>query len=104
MLFRSMMLLKEGGDLYGHYDDGTPFTNSKCKFHGIKGTTFISHGEWYDPDVWYKGKEYNANMLEDAFWDIYKEECEDEGKKPSEIEYDNLPTQWFESHFYEMVS
>lgn len=43
-------------------------------------------------------------MLEDAFWDIYKEECEDECKKPSEIEYDNLPTQWFESHFYEMVS
>lgn len=31
-----MMLLKEGGDLYGHYDDGTPFTNSKRKFHGLR--------------------------------------------------------------------
>ena len=48
-------MIKEGGDLYGHYDDGTPFTNSKRKFHGIPGTVFIWHGEWSVPEVWYNG-------------------------------------------------
>lgn len=25
-------VIRESGDLYGHYDDGTPFTNSKKDF------------------------------------------------------------------------
>ena len=88
-------ILKEGGHLYGHYDDGTPFTNSKDAWHGVQGTTFISHGEWSDPEVWYDGEEINGSELEDYCWEEYKYECEEEGKTPSEQEYDTLPTEWF---------
>ena len=95
--------IRESGDLYGHYDDGTPFTNSKNRFHGIPGTVFIYHGEWSDPEVWYDGEEYNASMFEDTFWDMYKTECEEEGKEPSEQEYDNLPTEWFEDKFQDIL-
>lgn len=88
-------VLKEGGHLYGKNDDGTPFTNSKDTWRGVKGTTFISHGEWSDPEVWYDGEELNANSLEDYMWEEYKYECEEMGKMPSESEYDKLPTEWF---------
>ena len=88
-------VLKESGDLYGRYDDGTPFTNSKRKWHGVEGTTFISHGEWSDPEVWYDGEELNGNNLEDYVWAEYEYECEEKGKKPTEEEYNRLPIQWF---------
>ena len=88
-------VLKEGGHLYGKYDDGTPFTNSKEKWRGVEGTTFISHGKWSDPEVWYDGEELNANSLEDYMWEEYKYECEEMGKTPSETEYNKLPTEWF---------
>ena len=100
---RRNRVIRESGDLYGHYDDGTPFTNSKNRFHGIPGTVFIYHGEWSDPEVWYDGEEYNASMFEDTFWDMYKTECEEEGKEPSEQEYDNLPTEWFEDKFQDIL-
>ena len=100
---RRNRVIRESGDLYGHYDDGTPFTNSKKRFHGIPGTVFIYHGEWSDPEVWYDGEEYNASMFEDTFWDMYKTECEEEGKEPSEQEYDNLPTEWFEDKFQDIL-
>lgn len=87
--------IKESGHLYGHYDDGTPFTNSKDMWHGVPGTTFISHGEWSDPDVWYDNEEINASELEDYMWAEYQYECQEHGKKPSEQEYDNLPMEWF---------
>ena len=88
-------VLKESGHLYGRYEDGTPFTNSKAKWHGVDGTVFISHGEWSDPEVWYDGEELNGNDLEDFVWEEYKIECEETGKSPSEQEFDKLPTQWF---------
>ena len=100
---RRNRVIRESGDLYGHYDDGTPFTNSKNRFHGIPGTVFIYHGEWSDPEVWYDGEEYNASMFEDTFWDMYKTECEEEGKEPSEQEYDDLPTEWFEDRFQDIL-
>ena len=100
---RRNRVIRESGDLYGHYDDGTPFTNSKKRFHGIPGTVFIYHGEWSDPEVWYDGEEYNASMFEDTFWDMYKTECEEEGKEPSEQEYDNLPTEWFKDRFDDIL-
>ena len=100
---RRNRVIRESGDLYGHYDDGTPFTNSKKRFHGIPGTVFIYHGEWSDPEVWYDGEEYNASMFEDTFWDMYKTECEEEGKEPSEQEYDDLPTEWFEDRFQDIL-
>ena len=97
-------ILKESGHLYGHSEDGKPFTNSKQTWRGVKGTTFISHGEWADSEIWYKGEEINSSELEDYLWDVYSEQCEEEGKKPTYGEYDNLPTEWFEeeleNYFY----
>lgn len=89
-------ILREGGHLYGHYDDGTPFTNSKDMWHGVPGTTFIYHGEWSDPEVWYDNEEINGSELEEYMWEEYKIECQEEGKSASEQEYDNLPMEWFQ--------
>jgi hypothetical protein len=88
-------VLKEAGHLSWKDEDGNAYTNSKEKWHGVEGTTFISHGEWSDPEVWYDGEELNANSLEDYMWEEYKYECEETGKTPSETEYDKLPTEWF---------
>lgn len=89
-------ILREGGHLYGHYDDGTPFTNSEDMWHDVPGTTFIYHGEWADPEVWYDNEEINGSELEDYAWEEYKIDCQEEGKKPTEQEYDNLPMEWFQ--------
>ena len=83
----------EAGHLYGHYEDGTPFTNSTDTWRGVKGTTFISHGELSDPEIWYKGKELNANDIEDGLWDWYKEECSENNEQPTEQGYE----QWLET-------
>lgn len=91
----NQILLKEGGNLYGTFDDSTKFTNSNTKWRGVDGTTYIWHGEWSDPEVWYDDKEINYNDLEDYMWVEYKNDCEEEGKEPTEQEYDNLPTEWF---------
>lgn len=95
--------IDEGGHLYGHHDDGTPFTNSEETYHGIPGTVFISHGGWADPEIWYDGEELNANVVEDTLWSMYEEECEEDGREPSEEEYDNLPTEWFQERLDDIM-
>jgi hypothetical protein len=92
---KNRKMLKEGGHIYVKNDDGTIFTNSKNTWRGVKGTTFIWHGEWADPEVLYDGEELNASQLEDYAWDVYKTECRENGKTPNEREFDNLPTKWF---------
>lgn len=94
-------IIKEGGNLYATMPDGTKFTNSKKTYHGVPGTTFIWHGEWSDPEVWYKGKE--LGNVEDTLWDRYQVECKEEGKEPSEEEFDNLPTEWFQDNLDDIV-
>lgn len=71
------------GHLYGHTDDGTPFTNSKETYRGVPGTVFISHGEWGDPEIWYKEHELNGVDVEDSLWNTFKEYCQDEEDKQS---------------------
>lgn len=85
--------ISEAGHLYGHYEDGTPFTNSKDTWRGVKGTTFISHGEWSDPEIWYKGKELNASDIEDGLWSWYEEECSENNEQPTQQGYE----QWLET-------
>ena len=77
-------ILREGGHLYGHYEDGTPFTNSKETWRGVPGSTYISHGSWSDPEIWYDGHEINANDAEESLWYSYKDECEENGEEPTE--------------------
>lgn len=92
---KNRKMLKEGGHIYVKNDDGTIFTNSKNTWRGVKGTTFIWHGEWADPEILYDGEELNASQLEDYAWDVYKTECIENDKTPNEREFDNLPTKWF---------
>ena len=93
MGLKKSVKLNEAGDLYGHYEDGTPFTNSKNTWRGVEGTTFISHGEWSDPEIWYKGKELNANDIEEGLWSQYQEECSENNEQPTEQGYE----QWLET-------
>ena len=90
--------LNEGGHLYWKDEDGNIHTNSRDTWHGVEGTVFISHGEWSDPEVLYDGEEINGTDLEDAAWDNYRYECESNKKKPSEEEFDNLPSEWFKDY------
>lgn len=85
--------ISESGHLYGHYEDGTPFTNSNETWRGVNGTTFISHGEWSDPEIWYKGKELNATDIEDGLWEWYKEDCSETNEQPTEDGYEK----WMET-------
>lgn len=90
--------LNEAGHLYWKDEDGSIYTNSKDLWHGVEGAIFISHGEWSDPEVIYKCEEINGSWLEDSALDYYKYECEEQGKEPSEEEYDNLPASWFKEY------
>lgn len=97
-------VLNEGGHLYYKDKDGVAHTNSTDTWHGVKGTTFISHGEWADPEVWYDGEEINGSFLEENAWEYYCYECESDDKKPSEQEYNSLPSDWFEDYLdYEFM-
>lgn len=90
-------IINEGGHLTGTYDDGSRWTNSKDMWRGVEGTTYIWHGEWSDPEVWYDGEELNGNQLDEFAWDVYKTECEENDKEVDENEFDNLPSEWFKN-------
>ena len=96
-------ILNEAGHIYGHHEDGTLFTNSDQTFHGIPGSVFIWHGEWSDPTVYYDGEEMNGNELDDTLWDMYKEECEEDGTEPTLEGFDNMPTQWFQDRLDDIM-
>lgn len=76
--------INEGGHLYHQDDDGTIYTNSKERYRGVPGTTFIWHGNNADPEVIYKGKSFNVNDVEDNLWYTYKDECEENGEHPTD--------------------
>lgn len=80
--------LNEGGHLYYKDDEGNIYTNSKDRYRGVPGTTFIWHGEWSDPEVIYKGQSINANDIEETLWDTYCDECEENGQKPTNNGFD----------------
>ena len=48
---------------------------------GVKSVQFISHGEWSDPEVYYMGKFYNAVELEQAMYEWWAEEVNNEDTK-----------------------
>lgn len=91
-------ILSEGGNLYWKDDNGEAHTNSTDTWRGVDGTTYVWHGEWADPEVLYDGKEINCVDLEDNAWAFYKDECEGDGKQPSEQEFDSLPSEWFKDY------
>ena len=65
-------------------ENETIYTNSKERYRGVPGTTFIWHGNNADPEVIYKGKSFNVNDVEDNLWYTYKDECEENGEHPTD--------------------
>lgn len=82
----------EGGHLYWQDDNGTIYSNSKEKYRGVPGTTFVWHGENADPEIFYKGESINFNDVEDSLWYQYKEDCEERNEQPTEQGYE----EWIE--------
>lgn len=76
--------LNEGGHLFNQNDDGSVYTNSKQTYRGVKGSKYIYHGEWSDPEILWKGKLINANEMEEGLWQMYNEQCEQYEEEPTE--------------------
>ena len=43
-------------------------------YRGVRGVYFIFHGEWSDPEIFYKGMLVNYWEIDNALWSSYKEE------------------------------
>lgn len=94
-LNKAIQQINEAGHMYGKFDDGTRWTNSTDTWRGVKGTRLIDHGEWSDAEIWYDGEEINATDLEQYCWESYLIDCESIDYRPTESDFDNLPTRWF---------
>lgn len=80
--------LNEGGHLFTQNDDGSVYTNSNQTYRGVKGSKYIYHGEWSDPEILWKGKLINANEMEEGLWQMYNEQCEEYKEEPTEDGFD----------------
>lgn len=102
------VLRESAGHLYFHDEEGRPYTNSKETWRGVPGTTYIYHGEWADPEVWYEGYEINYNDLEDFMFDIYNSECTEDGIEATEEGYESWMekqgTSWIKATLDEYIS
>lgn len=75
--------------------------NTRPKFptwRGVRGSKFIWHGEWSDPEVIYKRKRIDNYDLEEGCWDQYKRDCKKRGEEATPEGYDNLPASWFKEY------
>ena len=70
-------ILKEGGHIFHQDEDGTVHTNSKETWRGVPGTTYIYHGEWSDPEIFYKGELLNYWDVEEGLEYMYKYDVEE---------------------------
>lgn len=48
---------------------------------GIRGFRFVYHGDWADSEIVWHGHVFNKNDLEDPMWEVYDEQCREEGVK-----------------------
>ena len=62
-------------------------------WYGIPNVGFISHGEWNDAEIEYKGKRINSTIVENTMWERFREEYEEQGKNADECIED------FENHY-----
>ena len=77
-------VLRESGHLYWRDEEGVAHSNSKTYYRGVPGALFVSHGEWADPEILYKGHEINYYDIEDILWDWYNEFIKYESKSVKE--------------------
>lgn len=66
-------LCETAGDLTWEMD-GQKYTTSQNTYRGVPGTTYVYHGEWSDPEIWYDDESINANDIEDSLWNDFREE------------------------------
>lgn len=71
-------------------------TKEEDNWYGIKGATFIYHGDYCDPEVEYKGVSLNYWAIQDGLWEVFK----DENPEGTEKEFDK----WMETHPEEVKS
>ena len=94
-------VLNEGGHVTWKDDDGRQYTNSRDTWYGVPGSTFVSHGEWADPEIYfeYNGEQYiiNGSEAEDMLWDNFKEYCEENNINPNEHVDDELYDEYAKS-------
>lgn len=62
-------------DIAGIYGIGYEAAH-KPFWYGIPAVQFISHGEWGDPEIYYKGEIYNAVLAENELYQIWREQIE----------------------------
>ena len=72
------------------------YENRKLKeypnYCGIEDIGYISHGEWADAELEYKGKLFNENVVSDVMWERFIEEFPDKDgdyEAFSQYMYDN---------------
>ena len=65
-------------------------------WHGIRGAKFIYHGDWADPEIVYKGVSLNYYDVDEAAYDVYKEE-HPKSDDVSEREYVNEYEDWLDT-------
>ena len=80
---RRNRMISEAGHIYHKDEDGNVWTNSKDTYRGVPGSTYIYHGEWADPEIWWKGNELNAEDVEESLWQSYEDECSENGDEPT---------------------
>ncbi len=54
---------------------------------GIRGFRFVWHGEWSDPEIVWHGYAMNIHDVEDAMWDLYREQCKEEGTEETDEDF-----------------
>lgn len=73
--------LNEAGHLYWRDEEGNAHSNSKDLYRGVPGAILVSHGEWSDPEILYKGKEINYYDVEDGLWMRYNDFMNNESEE-----------------------
>lgn len=65
-------------------------------FYGIYGIRYIDHGAWYDPELIWRGRSFNYYDVEMPLWEVYREECSENGTTPDE----NVFPAWVKKNAY----
>lgn len=60
------------------------------KFYGLPDVEFTVPNDTDDPTIYFDGKYYNYYDIEDALWDYYKEDCEENGVIPDETDFEHF--------------
>lgn len=58
-------------------------SSSKETWRGVPDTTFFFPSDLEEPIILYKGKEISCYDVEDELWEIYKDECKENGETPT---------------------